>query len=237
MGKSTERYETARRELLVRLLAAGAFAQVPVALAAPSLGRVPRRLPPGRSIYSLRGQVLVDGQRATEATHIDSGATVDTGPDSSVTFVVGADAFILREKSRLHLKGSAPTFITLLRVATGALLSVFGHGRKRVDTVTATVGIRGTGLYVESAPDRSYVCTCYGTTEIATIDDPAIEETIHSTHHTAPRYVLAPGSSSRIVPAPFIDHTDLELMLLENLVGRTTPFSLFDESYGRQRRY
>jgi hypothetical protein len=39
------------------------------------------------------------------------------------------------------------------------------------------------------------------------------------------------------VPAPFKNHDDLELMLIETLVGRTPPFSLFDESYDNPRRY
>lgn len=237
MGKTFERDETARRAFLLRALASGFFAAGPGGLSAQPLGRVPRPLPPGRSIYSLRGRVLVDGVAARETTPIHAGAMVETGADSSVTFVVGADAFILRERSRLQLQGPSPALVNLLRVATGALLSVFGKAQKRVETVTATIGIRGTGLYVEAAPDRSYVCTCYGVTSIAALDDPGVQEEITSRHHDAPRYVYGPDASKRIAPAPFVDHTDLELMLLENLVGRTTPFSLFDESYGSQRRY
>ena len=84
----------------------------------------------------------------------------------------------------------------------------------------------------------TYVCTCYGTTDIATADDPKISEGVVSEHHDAPRYVLAkPDKGRRIVPAPFRNHSDLELMLIESLVGRTPPFSLFDESYGSPRRY
>ena len=69
-----------------------------------------------------------------------------------------------------------------------------------------------------------------------------IEELLHKRqlydflrHHEAPRYVLASGQ--RIRPAPFINHSDLELMLIETLVGRVTPFPLFDEDYGGARRY
>jgi hypothetical protein len=120
-----------------------------------------------------------------------------------------------------------------MRLATGALLSVFGAGAKRVVTSTASSGIRGTGLYVESEPDRSYVCTCYGEVQIATLADANVNERIVSKHHDAPRYV----TKDRIEPAPFINHTDLELSLIEALVGRTPPFSLFDEDYGGARRY
>ena len=93
-------------------------------------------------------------------------------------------------------------------------------------------------MYVESQPDLSYICTCYGTTVIAATDDPKATEQVASVHHDAPRYVLAkPDKGRRIVPAPFKNHSDLELMLVEALVGRVPPFSLFDESYGSPRRY
>jgi hypothetical protein len=49
--------------------------------------------------------------------------------------------------------------------------------------------------------------------------------------------VYAPGAARRIVPAPFKNHDDVELMLIETLVGRVPPFSLFDEGYGSPRRY
>ena len=46
-----------------------------------------------------------------------------------------------------------------------------------------------------------------------------------------------PAAAGAIDPAPFINHTDVELALIEALVGRTPPFSLFDEDYGGARRY
>jgi hypothetical protein len=127
--------------------------------------------------------------------------------------------------------------VDAVRLATGALLSVFGTGAKRVVTSTAATGIRGTGLYVESEPERSYVCTCYGDVLISAVDDANVSERVVSKHHDAPRYVLKAGAARRIQPAPFINHSDLELTLIESLVGRTPPFSLFDEGYGGARRY
>jgi hypothetical protein len=106
-----------------------------------------------------------------------------------------------------------------------------------VVTSTAATGVRGTGLYVESEPERSYVCTCYGEVLISAVDDANVSERIVSRHHDAPRYVLKAGAARRIQPAPFINHTDVELALIEALVGRTPPFSLFDEDYGGARRY
>jgi hypothetical protein len=237
MSKRSTDAEDPRRAFLLKALAAGLLAAggVPGARA-QMFGRRPQKLPAGQSVYEASGAVTVNGQAATSATRIGASDRVETGKGAQLIFVVGFDAFLLRENSRLELAGDGG-IVNTLRVATGALLSVFGAGAKRVLTATSATGIRGTGLYVESDPERSYVCTCYGTVQIAAVDDPAISERIVSTHHSAPRYVLKAGAARRIVPAPFINHTDVELALIESLVGRTTPFSLFDEDYGGSRRY
>lgn len=241
MPTRTDAREDRRRDFLVRALAAGMFAAGAFAGAirnAPAqvLGRRPGPLPAGRSIYSLRGEVRVNGQPADDATRIGATDTIRTGKGAQVVFAVGADAFLLRESSELAFSGTG-LLVRSLRLATGALLSVFGRGPKQVFGATATIGIRGTGLYVESEQEQTYVCTCYGEVDIAAADDPSISERIVSKHHDAPRYVLKAGTARRIRPAPFKNHTDLELTLIESLVGRTPPFSLFDESYGSPRRY
>ena len=175
--------------------------------------------------------------KSAESILARNGATdrIETGKGAQLIFVVGFDAFLLRENSRLELSG-ASGIVNVMRLATGALLSVFGSGAKRVVTTTSASGIRGTGIYVESEPERSYVCTCYGDVLISAVDDANVSERIVSKHHDAPRYVLKAGAN-RIQPAPFINHTDVELALIEALVGRTPPFSLFDVDYGGARRY
>jgi len=200
-------------------------------------GRVPKPLAQGQSIYDLTGPVMVNGKLITRDGRVGPNDTVETGKGARAIFVVGSDAFLLRADSKLEMKGNE-RFVNILRLITGALLSVYGGGTRTVASPNAVVGIRGTGLFVETEAARTYVCTCYGETSIAAADDPAISETIVSVHHDAPRYVLAkPDKGRRIVAAPFKNHDDLELMLVESLVGRTPPFSLFDESYGSPRRY
>ncbi|MDD2914132.1 MAG: hypothetical protein PHP70_02315 [Gallionella sp.] len=227
-----EDMDETRRIFLLRMLATGLLAASPFARAG-LLGNVPRALPAGQSIYSLNGELRVNGQVATPGTIIGSNDTLVTGYGSQAIFVVGKDAFLLRENSELHLSGDN-LLVDGLRLVTGALLSVFGKSRHHLTTLTTTIGIRGTGLYVEAQPDLSYVCTCYGKTAIGALANPANTETIESKHHDAPRYVQADGS---IRPAPFVNHSDEELMLIETLVGRTTPFALFDDSYGGPKRY
>jgi hypothetical protein len=238
MTKPQHDGEDPRRAFLLKALAAGLLAAGGVSGAAAQVfGKRPQRLPAGQSVYEATGPVTVNGQAADGATRIAPGARIETGAGAQLIFVVGADAFILREKSRLEIAGTSAV-VGVARLATGALLSVFGRGTpKRVITPTSTIGVRGTGLYVEARPDLSYVCNCYGEIEIAAADDASVAERIVSRHHDAPRYVLKAGAAKRIQPAPFVNHTDLELKLIESLVGRTPPFALFDEGYGGARRY
>ncbi len=231
--RSNDEAEDPRRAFLLKALAAGVFAAGATPAAwAQFFGRRPQKLPAGQSVYDATGAVTVNGQPATNATRIGATGSVETGRGAQLIFVVGFDAFLLRERSRLELSGDG-VLVNTMRLATGALLSVFGSGQKRVVTSTSATGIRGTGLYVESEPERSYVCTCYGDVQIATLADANVTERIVSKHHDAPRYV----TQNRIEPAPFINHTDVELALIEALVGRAPPFSLFDEDYGGARRY
>lgn len=229
-----------RRDLLVRLLGAGFFMLGSArGSRADLLGRVPARLPAGKSVYAVQGDVRVNGQIANASTVIGANDLVETGADGKLVYVVGKDAFLVRRNTKLQMLayGAERFVVDTLRVVSGGLLSVFGKTRHRIQTSTATIGIRGTGVYVESELGLSYVCTCYGNTEVVASEDPETREIITSKHHDAPRYVLARDRGrGRIVPAPFKDHTDEELQILEALVGRQPPFQLPGDVYTTPRR-
>jgi hypothetical protein len=234
--------EESRRQFLLNALRAGALgltaSLLPRITGAATLGKVPRELPTGQSIYDMHGTVKINGTPANLNSIIRNNDVIQTDKNSDVTFVVGKDAFILRANSTLELSGDNNLLVSGLRLVTGAVLSVFGKTRHHISTSNAVIGIRGTGIYVEAEPELTYVCTCYGTVEIAAADDPTSQETIVSKHHDAPRYISSTGpKGKRIQSAPFKNHTDLELMIIETLVGRTPPFALFDEGYGSPRRY
>lgn len=229
-----------RRRHLVRALAAGLFVAgtgsgLSTGASAQILGSVPGPLPQGRSIYKLKGDVRVNGMKADLSTRIGAADRVKAGRESRVVFAVGAHAYLLRADSEMQLEGEG-VVARSLRLLTGALLSVFGRSTPSLVTTTATIGIRGTGVYMESEPDRSYVCTCYGRTQITSSTDPNATEAIVSEHHDAPRYILARGASNLIQPAPVKNHGDDELILLEALVGREPPFAVFGEGYGTSGR-
>jgi hypothetical protein len=233
--------EDPRRRLLVKLLAAGAFGTLPAAQAlAQVLGVKPGKLPPGRSIYRVSGQAFVNGAPVTLRTPIGPADTVETGKRSELIFAVGDNAYILRESSRLNLaQQSEGNLLTdTLRLVTGALLAVFPpRSPRKLYTTTATLGIRGTGVYLEADPEQTYFCTCYGTTDIAANNDRQSTKTVTATHHDEPVYILAKAQAGNSIrAAPFINHTDQELMLIETLVGRRTPFVFPSDDYERARK-
>lgn len=179
-----------------------------------------------KGVHRLRGDVRVNGAPASEGMDIKGGDVITTGASSEVVFVTGKDAFLIRANSRVEAQGAIGALVLSgLRVATGAVLSVFSPGEARtLTTPTATIGIRGTAVYLEVEESRTYVCTCYGAAEIIPTADPASRETVRTGHHEQPRYVMGTGAPQMLMGAPVINHSDAELMLLENIVGRRPPF-------------
>ncbi len=177
-------------------------------------------------VSRVRGDVRINGKPAKQGMQAKPGDVITTGRDAELVVVVGRDAFLVRAETRVELAGDATRLVvSALRVVTGALLSVFAPGeRKRIRTPTATIGIRGTGIYIAVEAARSYICTCYGEAELVPADDPQQAETVRTTHHDQPRYVYRKGMPHMIERAPVINHTDAELVLLESLVGRKVPF-------------
>jgi len=233
-----------RRKLLVRALSAGLLygtLSPAQALTFGLFGSKPSKLPDSQSIYRLSGDVKVNARAANLDTRIRPGDAVQTGKNSEIVFVVGGNSMILREDSELNLDPPPGSVSSLLigglRLLTGKLLSVSHNSAMRVSSATATIGIRGTGFYIEADPEQTYFCNCYGVTDIEASNDPQSRETLTATNHGRPVYILASGSSGgRIRSAPFINHTDQELALIETLVGRERPFVFPRRTYTAPRR-
>jgi hypothetical protein len=240
--KAFEDAEDRRRRFLIQMLTAGAFtgAMPGGAFAQTLLGSLPGKLAPGRSIYRVTGRVTVNGKEATLETPIAANDTIQTGKDSEIIFVVGTQAMILRADSQLTLQGDkkeTSAIVAGLRMLTGKLLSVSRNQPMRLQTPTATIGIRGTGMYVEADPELTYFCTCYGITDVLASDDPESRETVAANHHDRPLYITSGRQSGQnIMAAGFKNHSDQELMLIETLVGRTTPFVFPGRAYEAPRR-
>lgn len=208
----------ARRRMLQAMaatVAGGASGLIQQALAAGNVS-----LKPG--MQRIQGTVTVNGQPARAGMVLRAGDTVATGPGSEAIYVIGADAYLQRADTRVNFNATAAGF---MRVVTGKLLSVFGKGQRRVQIPFATIGIRGTGCYIEAGERRSYFCLCYGEVVLEPVNARAI--TYKTQHHDTPHWIEDGAVSS----APVINHTDDELVLLEELVGRWPPFYGFRNKY------
>lgn len=236
--------EDPRRRLLIQALTTGLLATLLPgghAKAEGIFGSRPTKLPAGQSIYRLAGRVQVNGKSTSIDSRIQPGDSITTGQDSEIVFVVNDHAMMLRGESQLLIeaeKNSAGALvIAALRILNGKLLSVSRNSPMRIETSTSIIGIRGTGFYVESFPELSYFCTCYGVTDVTANADPRSKVTVTATHHDRPLYILKNAEPGRhIQDAPFINHTDQELTLIETLVGRTTPFVFSNDTYNQPRR-
>ncbi|HEX7640737.1 MAG TPA: hypothetical protein VF472_00875 [Burkholderiaceae bacterium] len=227
-----EEAEDPRRRILIQALSAGAAAMLlkpGEARADAVYSETPSRLPPGQSIYRIKGEVTVDGKEATLDTPIRAGSTVRTGADSEVIFVAGGHSMLVRENGVLVINGREEGIggflVSAMRLLQGKLLAVSRKQNYSISTPTATIGIRGTGLYVEAEPDLTYLCTCYGKTTVFARHDVHSQDTVVATHHNRPLYIAAKGKEGKLIrKAGFRSHTDEELLLIETLVGRTTPY-------------
>ncbi|OYY92964.1 MAG: hypothetical protein B7Y41_13645 [Hydrogenophilales bacterium 28-61-23] len=211
------------RRNLLKLLAAGALAGLGLAglvRQALAAGSGPQRR---QGIFRLEGEATFNGKSLKVGDVPTLPLTVLTGPKTLLVFVVGADAYLLRSNSHLILGANdakTPNRAASIKLLAGKLLSVFEKGERNLSTVTAVAGIRGTGIYMESEPDRSYLCLCYGHARIGPVDAPGAAEMLRTTHHESPRWVFR----DRMEPAQVINHSDEELILLESLTGRLPPF-------------
>ena len=183
-------------------------------------------------VIEFTGEVLINGQRISsiqlanpDGLTVPSDASIITGSDGSAVFVIGRDAYLLRSNSQLKLEpaqNKKEKEISGFQLKSGAILSVFARKKRTLRTLTAVIGIRGTGVYLETDPEKTYVCTCYGISLLQVKDAPEVSEIVSTQHHDEPRYIYS--GEKRIDPAPVINHSDQELILLERLVRRRPPF-------------
>jgi len=213
-----ELHRARRRALLLFAAGIGLPAAVRLALAQSSAKQ---------GVRTVQGDMRINGKPAEVGTLVRPGDAIVLGDGAVATFVVGQDAFLMRGNSRAELIGSG-VLVSALQLVTGRLLAVFGSGgERRLVTSTATIGIRGTGAYMEAETARTYFCLCYGTADVAATMGGA-RESYSTRHHESPRYIYGNGRERAIVPASVANHTDSELILLESLVGRSPPQSFMD---------
>jgi len=219
-----------RRDVLQGVLAGGVSLQISRALAADQSAVK-------AGLVKMNGDVQINGKKARLGQTVAPGDTVATGPQGEAVYVMGKDAYLLRSNSTISYSGNN-LVTTGLRLLTGKVLAVFGTGKKRIETASATIGIRGTGCYIESEPDKIYFCLCYGAADVVPTGDPSQARELTSNHHDQPYYIALADPQALIRPADPANHDDLELTMLEALVGRLPPFLDAQGSSGyRSGRY
>ena len=180
------------------------------------------------NIVELEGDTLINGQPLRPQATIQTGDVLETGPKSRLIFVIGNSSFHVRQNSRMAVeRGDTLNTVSLLRLLTGAVVSVWGRGNSRsIITPTLTAGIRGTGVYTEVLPEqdfRSYFCNCYGTVDLKTADDSTTSVT---EYHQAFWADKQGENAMKLSPARAINHTDEELEFLAGLVNQRTAWQI-----------
>ena len=180
------------------------------------------------NIVELKGDALLNGERLAAQQSIQTGDRIETGPSSNLIFVVGNSSFQVRQNSRLTVeRGGSINAVSVLRLVTGAVASVWGRGSSRqIITPTMTAGIRGTGVYTEVFPEqgnRSHFCNCYGTVDMGASGDRALSQ---SDYHQAFWGEVEAKNGRFLTPAKAINHTDEELEALAALVNQRTAWQI-----------
>lgn len=204
-----------RRQFLISAAALPLAAIIPIqALAASSV------------IHELQGSVTVNKKPLTRASSIKNGDEIIVSKDGKLVFSIGDDAFLVRGGSTLQVYAEENSvLVSALRLVNGAMLGVYGKRKSttRIYTATATIGIRGTAVYVAVSPQKLYTCTCYGHTDLMVGLDSA---DVIATHHNAHVVTTGKNGGAQMKAFEVIDHNDDELRMLEALVGRKP---LFDQ--------
>lgn len=180
------------------------------------------------NIVELQGDALLNGQRMLPQHTIQTGDQIVTGPGTTLVFVVGNASFQVRQNSQLAVeRGETLNAVSLLRLFTGAVASVWGRGSTRqIITPTLTAGIRGTGVYAEvpaGGNGRSYFCNCYGTVDLVASSD---RMTSVADYHQAYWAEVQPRNGRMLTPAGAINHTDEEIEVLARLMGQRTAWQI-----------
>ena len=196
---------------------------VKAAAAWAAMGGLPAALAQQRSnVVQMTGDTVLNGLVLQPGQVIQTGDQVTTGPGSNVMFVIGNAAFMVRQNSSLSVeRGETLNAVSLLRLVTGGVVSVWGRGNSRsVVMPTLTAGIRGTGVYAEvlaQQNNRNYFCNCYGTVDL---DIDGEKRVSTADYHQSFLSNVEANGGSKFASAKAINHTDEELEFLAKLINQ-----------------
>lgn len=190
-----------------------------------AMGGLPVAMAQQRSnVVELVGDALLNGRRLVPNQTVQTGDRIETGPGAGLVFALGNASFRVRQNSMVTVeRGSTLSVVSLLRVLTGGVVSVWNKGGSRsIVTPTLTAGIRGTGVYTEVLPKQNnstYFCNCYGTVDVEAGGKKAVSQSDY--HQSFLAGTDAQGAAT-LTSAGFLDHTDEELEFLARLINQRT---------------
>lgn len=133
------------------------------------------------------------------------------------------DIYLISKNSEIEFKNNK-----IFRIIKGAVHSVFGKQQNELNikTTNGTIGIRGTSTYIEIEEkfSRTYVCNCYGQTNIYDKNN-NLKKEIKSKYHS-PAIITGNGN---VGDSPYnvpLNHYDDHIEELNNLVGRSPNWKL-----------
>ena len=99
-----------------------------------AMGGLPTAVAQQRSnVVQQTGDALVNGVRMQAGQTIQTGDQLQTGPGSSLVFVMGNASFLVRQNSLMTVeRGATLNAVSLLRMVSGAVASVWKIGRAHV---------------------------------------------------------------------------------------------------------
>lgn len=169
---------------------------------------------PTQKIHSARGRIRINGKLATSGEPLRSGDVVSTDADSEAKFLLNGEAYKLGANSQLEIQHNDGAKGTL-RLVTGSLLAVFQPTNKTLVTPGATIGIRGTGVYLEVSAAETYFCTCFGHTEMLPKGHSQSQHT-KATHHQG--CTISHERTAKVGEADMRGHTDADVRDLAALI-------------------
>ena len=195
-----------------------------------AMGGLPAATAQQRSnVVQLTGDALLNGSRLQPGQTIQTGDQVQTGPGSSLVFAMGNASFLVRQNTLMTVeRGATLNAVSLLRMVTGAVASVWNKGGSRsIITPTLTAGIRGTGVYAEIMPNRegrTYFCNCYGTVDL---DAGGSKQVSQAQYHQSFWAEPQPNKDgTRLTSAAYLNHTDDEQEFLAKLINQRTAWQI-----------
>ena len=199
---------------------------IKAAAAWATMGGLPAAMAQQRSnVVQLTGDALLNGSRLQSGQSVQTGDQLQTGPGSSMIFTMGNASFLVRQNSMMTVeRGATLNTVSLLRIVTGAVASVWSKGINRsIVTPTLTAGIRGTGVYTEVMPEqdsRTYFCNCYGTVELSS---GGIQKVSEAQYHQS---FWSQTQGAPLSPTGAINHSDEELEFLAQLMNQRTAWQI-----------